>query len=245
MCISTFIQLALLLWRMWSTETIVSQLKYLVKLVKSTISRFFAAKALDQPVSSPTVSNRLDPIVVEDQASADIVRGQLEDLSQKIHTTVQPVFVSQKIGRDLKLREAKPPIVNQQCPVSNLNVVSHAVICTNVLSAGCRTQKLFFINWQAFPRQTIFGSKGSYKNFSVLMKCTNEFDCLVYEMFLLTNWDLLSMYTDLTEFVLRFLISFSLVFFLVCFFILRLHLQHEKIKFISTSGRACNNLFIM
>ena len=119
--------------------------------------------------------------------SAGIFSVQRKDLSQKIHTTVQPVFVSQKIGRDLKLREAKPPIVNQQCPVSNLNVVSHAVICTNVLSAGCRTQKLFFINWQAFPRQTFFGSKGSYKNFSVLMKCTNEFDCLVYEMFLLTN----------------------------------------------------------
>ena len=38
----------------------------------------------------------------------------IKDLSQKIQTTVQPVFVSQKIGRDLKLREAKPPIVNQQ-----------------------------------------------------------------------------------------------------------------------------------
>ena len=108
--------------------------------------------------------------------------------------------------------------MNQQCPVSNLNVVSHAVICTNVLSAGCGTQKLFFINWQAFSRQTFFGSKGSYKNFSVLMKCTNKFDCLVYEMFLLTNWDLLSMYTDLTQFVLRFLISFPLVFFLCMFY---------------------------
>ena len=46
----------------------------------------------------------------KDQASADIVRTQLNDLSQKIHKTIQPVFVSQKI----KLREAKPPLVNQQ-----------------------------------------------------------------------------------------------------------------------------------
>ena len=56
---------------------------------------------------SMTVSDRSDPIRVvlpfEDQASADIVRAQLEDLSHKIHTTVQPVFVSQKIEQDLKL----------------------------------------------------------------------------------------------------------------------------------------------
>ena len=50
----------------------------------------------------------------KDQASADIVRTQLNDLSQKIHKTIQPVFVSQKINQHLKLREAKPPLVNQQ-----------------------------------------------------------------------------------------------------------------------------------
>ena len=50
----------------------------------------------------------------KDQASADIVRTQHNDLSQKIHKTIQPVFVSQKINQRLKLREAKPPLVNQQ-----------------------------------------------------------------------------------------------------------------------------------
>ena len=97
------------------------QLKYPNNLVNSTISWFVATKASNQPVSSPAVSDRSDPICVflpfKDQASADIVCAQLKDLSQKIQTTVQPVFVSQKIGRDLKLREAKPPIVNQQCVV--------------------------------------------------------------------------------------------------------------------------------
>ena len=53
----------------------------------------------------------------KEQASADIVRAQLKDLSYKIQTTVQPVFFSQKIEQDLKLREAKPPIVSQQCLV--------------------------------------------------------------------------------------------------------------------------------
>jgi len=53
----------------------------------------------------------------KDQASADILRGQLKDLSQKIGTTIQPIFVSHKIKQDLKLREAKPPIVNRRCLV--------------------------------------------------------------------------------------------------------------------------------
>ena len=48
------------------------------------------------------------------QASVDIVRKQLNDLSQKIHKTIQPVFVSHKINQHLKLREAKPRLVNQQ-----------------------------------------------------------------------------------------------------------------------------------
>ena len=41
------------------------------------------------------------PCPAVDQASADIVRTQLSDLSQKIHKTIQPVFVSQKPNRRL------------------------------------------------------------------------------------------------------------------------------------------------
>ena len=77
-----------------------SRLKYPDNLVNSTISRFVATKASDQPVSAPAVSDRSDLIRVvlpfKDQASADVVCTQLKDLSQKIQTTVQPVFNSQK-----------------------------------------------------------------------------------------------------------------------------------------------------
>ena len=52
-----------------------------------------------------------------DQISADIVRKQLKDLSLKVHTTIQPVFVSRKIEQELNVKETKPPIVNQQCVV--------------------------------------------------------------------------------------------------------------------------------
>ena len=53
----------------------------------------------------------------KDQISADVVRKQLKDLSLKVHTTIQPVFVSRKIEQELNVKETKPPIVNQQCVV--------------------------------------------------------------------------------------------------------------------------------
>ena len=83
-------------------------MKYPDNLVNSVISRFVAAKAFNQPVSLPDFSDRSDPVRVvlqfKRQVSADIIHALLKDLSQKIQTTVQPVFVSQKFG----LREAKP-----------------------------------------------------------------------------------------------------------------------------------------
>ena len=56
-------------WRYFSEECdrlklLFSRLKYPDKLVNSTIARFVADKASDQPVSSPAVSDRSDPIRV-------------------------------------------------------------------------------------------------------------------------------------------------------------------------------------
>ena len=47
------------------------------------------------------------------------VRKQLRDLSRKIGPTLMPVFVSKKLGQDLKPKEIKPAlsIVNEQCVV--------------------------------------------------------------------------------------------------------------------------------
>ena len=60
----------------------------------------------------------LDP-VFKDQKSADAAKRQLSDLSKRIDHTLQPVFRSRKIGEDLKMREPKPPLVNQQCVLYN------------------------------------------------------------------------------------------------------------------------------
>ena len=58
----------------------------------------------------------------KDQISADIVRKQLRDLSLKVCTIIQPVFVSRKIERELNVKETKPLIVNQQCVVYSFQI---------------------------------------------------------------------------------------------------------------------------
>ena len=56
----------------------------------------------------------------KDQISADMVKGQLKDPSLKVNATIQPVFASRKIEQELKVKDAKPSIVNeQQCVVYN------------------------------------------------------------------------------------------------------------------------------
>ena len=87
--------------------------------------------------------------------SADIVRKQLKDLSPKVHTTIQPVFVSRKIEQELNVKETKPPIVNQQCVVYGFQ-------CD--------------LNMHGTMPQ------GLVKRFEVLKKCRNKFDCLVFEI---------------------------------------------------------------
>ena len=49
--------------------------------------------------------------------ASNAVRKQLNDLSLKIGPTLQPVFVSKKLGQDLKPKEIKPSTVNKQCVV--------------------------------------------------------------------------------------------------------------------------------
>ena len=152
-------------WSYFSEECdrlklVFSWLKYPDNLVNSTISRFVAAKASDQLVSWSAVSDRSDPIRVilpfKDQASADIVRSQLKDLSQKIQTTVQPVFVARRLDETSNCEKLSRRLWTNSVLFTNLNVtcalqvmlVSHAVIYTKVLK---NTKTLFHQLASVFP----------------------------------------------------------------------------------------------
>ena len=49
--------------------------------------------------------------------ATNAARKQLRDLSHKIGPTLQPVFVSKKLGQHLKPKEIKPSIVDKHCVV--------------------------------------------------------------------------------------------------------------------------------
>ena len=51
------------------------------------------------------------------QVSANAVRRHLRDLKYKIVPAVQPFFVSTKLEQDLRPKEVKPSVVNQQCVI--------------------------------------------------------------------------------------------------------------------------------
>ena len=77
--------------------------------------KIFFSKVCDQqqPLSPSQEKDNTIRVVLplKDQISADIVKKQLKDLSLKVHTTIQPVFVSRKIEQELNVKETKPPII--------------------------------------------------------------------------------------------------------------------------------------
>ena len=80
-------------------KTVFWRLKYPKHLVNSTIKSFVDSKVCGQKQLLP--SKETDDTVwvilpFKDQILADIVKKQFKDLSLKVHTTIQPVFVNQK-----------------------------------------------------------------------------------------------------------------------------------------------------
>ena len=137
-----------------------------------------------QPVNENTVHRVALPF--KDQTSADAVKRQLSDLSKRIDHTLQPVFRSRKIGEDLKMREPKPPLVNQQRVVYNYR-------CDL-----CDAEYVGYTSRHSHQRidEHRFSGIGNHlkndhgiktigdlnSNFSVHKKCGGKLDCLIYEM---------------------------------------------------------------
>ena len=82
--------------------------------MQSTICQF-----IDSKLSVTYSSNGEEKLQLEsalpfkDKISANAVRRQLGDLSRK--KNISPVFTSRKIKDEIRAREDKRPLVNQQC----------------------------------------------------------------------------------------------------------------------------------
>ena len=103
-------------------KSLFSRLDYPHRLINSTINTFINSRVADQQplqASGRLAGNDVTRVIIpfKDQHSANIVKMQLKDLSIKLQTTIQPVFVSRKIGQDRKECETKPQLVNQECVV--------------------------------------------------------------------------------------------------------------------------------
>ena len=99
-------------------RSIFTRLDYPITIINSTINKFIqnlSAGVRERQVEDGRVLRVSLPF--KDQTSANAVRRQMRDLSHKIGSTLQPVFISKKLEQDLKPKEIKPPIVNQQCVV--------------------------------------------------------------------------------------------------------------------------------
>jgi len=101
-------------------RSIFSRLDYPWSLIESVISNFVSrnpsARIAERNITDESNIVRIS-LPFKDQVSASAVRRQLRDLSHKISLTLQPVFVTRKLEQDLKPKEAKLSIVNQQCIV--------------------------------------------------------------------------------------------------------------------------------
>ena len=121
------------------------------------------------------------------QESANYVKKELKHLSIKVQITVQPVFASCKIGQDLKVRETKPQIINQQCVIYRFQCdlcdagyvgYTRGHLNTHVDGHKQKASSVYKHHHEehgAVPKDLL-------RRFSVLEKCRNEFDCLVNEI---------------------------------------------------------------
>ena len=126
-------------------KTAFSRLKYPKHLLNSTIKSLLDSKVCDQqrPLSPAKETDDTVRVVLpfKDQISADIVKEHVKDLSLKVNTTVQPVFASRKIEQELNLKEARPPIVNEQRVVYNFQCDLWCMLCrlhTRTFTQSCK-----------------------------------------------------------------------------------------------------------
>ena len=169
----------------------VTNLKYPDSLIKSTICHFVTSVRSENPEvqAQSTNENTVHRVVLrfKDQKSADAVKKQLSDLSNKIDQTLQPGFKSRKICEDLNMCEPKPPIISQQCIVYNykcdLNGAEYVGYTSRHLHQRIDEHRYSAIGKHLKNDHGLETIGDLTINFSVLKKCNGKLDCLIYEMF--------------------------------------------------------------
>ena len=166
-------------------RSIFSHLDYPIGLIDSTINNFAFQNTVERNTDNSSTVRISIPF--KDQVAANAVRRQLRDLSH----TLQPVFVSKKLGQDLKPKEIKPLIVNQQCVVYHFS-------CDDLCDADYVGYTARHLHQRIAEHKNLaigkhlleaHGSKNLLKEsqFRVLRKCQGKFDCLVFEMLWIKN----------------------------------------------------------
>ena len=131
------------------------------------------------------------PLPFKDQRSANKLREQLSDLSQKINTEVHPVFTNHKIKDEFKSKEPKPPIVNQQnfvyffkCDLCDADYVGFT---SRNLHQRVEVEHKRLVIGNHLREQHGNEPCEIAKNFRVLRKSSNKFDILIFEMFFIRD----------------------------------------------------------
>ena len=104
-----------------------------------------------------------------------------------MHSTIQPVFVSRKIVQELKVKESKQLIINQQCvdysfqcDLCDAGYLGYTRGHLHNSGEGHKYQSSSI----AKPYKSVHGTvpHEHLSRFEVLKKCRNKFDCSVNEM---------------------------------------------------------------
>jgi len=109
---------------------------------------------------------------------------QLRGLSKKIGKTLQPVFTSRKIEDDGKMREGKPPLINQQsvvylfqCGLYDVNYVGYTH--RHLFQRVAEHQSSAGIGNHIKKEHEAWNLKD---HFTILKKCRSKLDSLTYEV---------------------------------------------------------------
>ena len=81
------------------------------------MTRFIKSKDQEQVRVDQTNKPVWIILPFKDQRSAHVVRRQLSDLGKKINNDQRPMFIRKRNADEIKIAEAKPPLINQQCVI--------------------------------------------------------------------------------------------------------------------------------